>query len=464
MPFKYGIATLTALPHLFVRAQVNVAGKVQTGIASDGLPPKWFTKNPDSHVRDDLAEMIDVIQHACDIAVAIEESDTVFDVWQQVYTMQHRWGDGKAYPPLLWGLGVSLVERAVIDAFCRANSVTFGNALRIGQLGTRLSDLQSELETNVPADLLPADPSRSMSVRHTVGLADPLTSADIPSSERINDGLPQSLDDCIDTYGLTHFKIKLCGDVPRDIDRLRQLASIITARTDTFAFSLDGNEQYTQVEPFREVWQSLIAEPTLATFMNGLLFVEQPFHRDIALSDEVGASLHAWSDRPAMIIDESDGAIHSAKTALSLGYTGTSHKNCKGVFKGVANACLLEHRRRSDSQRAFILSGEDLANVGPIALLEDLAVAANLGLTHIERNGHHYFPGLSMYGSDVQDQVLATHGDLYRRHETGFATLNFHDGKIAMDSVLAAPFGYGFELDTLAFTPLSEWSYESLEG
>jgi len=57
MPFKYGIATLTALPHLFVRARVNIDGKIQHGVASDGLPPKWFTKNPDTHVRDDLAEM-----------------------------------------------------------------------------------------------------------------------------------------------------------------------------------------------------------------------------------------------------------------------------------------------------------------------------------------------------------------------------------------------------------------------
>jgi hypothetical protein len=46
MPFRYGIVTLTALPHLFIRAQVGVDGRVATGIAADGLAPKWFTKDP----------------------------------------------------------------------------------------------------------------------------------------------------------------------------------------------------------------------------------------------------------------------------------------------------------------------------------------------------------------------------------------------------------------------------------
>ncbi len=463
MPFKYGIATLTALPHLFVRVTANINGQRQAGLASDGLPPKWFTKNPDSHVRDDLAEMIDVIQHACDVAVEIEESDTPFDLWQQLYTMQHRWGDGRGYPPLLWGLGVSLVERAVIDAFCRATQTKFGDALRNGALGLRMGDLNSELVHDAVVDLLPAEACRSVYVRHTVGLVDPLTDGDIPANERIDDGLPQSLEACIDAYGLTHFKIKLCGDVQRDIDRMRQLASIITARTDTFAFSLDGNEQYEQVEPFRQVWSTLVNEPSIAPFLRGLLFVEQPFHRDIALGDELGQALQVWSDRPAIIIDESDGSIDSAAKALRLGYAGTSHKNCKGVFKGVTNACLLEQRRRSQPDQPFILSGEDLANVGPIALLEDLTVAANLGLMHVERNGHHYFRGLSMYGDHVQDAVLEQHSDLYRRHDAGFATLAVEGGAVKIDSVIDSPFGCGLELDSLAYQPLEQWEYTSLE-
>ncbi len=50
-PFRYGIASMTALPHLFVRLLVEVDGVEQWGIASDGLAPKWFTKNREQAVR-----------------------------------------------------------------------------------------------------------------------------------------------------------------------------------------------------------------------------------------------------------------------------------------------------------------------------------------------------------------------------------------------------------------------------
>lgn len=69
------------------------------------------------------------------------------------------------------------------------------------------------------------------------------------------------------------------------------------------------------------------------------------------------------------------------------------------------------------------MSGEDLANAGPVALLQDLAVMALLGVTHVERNGHHYFRGLSMHTSATQDAVLGKHPGLYHRHTEGFATL-----------------------------------------
>ena len=48
MPFRYGIASLVALPHLFVRVEADVEGKRSVGLAAEGLPPKWFTKNPEA--------------------------------------------------------------------------------------------------------------------------------------------------------------------------------------------------------------------------------------------------------------------------------------------------------------------------------------------------------------------------------------------------------------------------------
>ncbi|RIK51103.1 MAG: hypothetical protein DCC57_11005, partial [Chloroflexi bacterium] len=103
-------------------------------------------------------------------------------------------------------------------------------------------------------------------------------------------------------------------------------------------------------------------------------------HRDVALSEATGQALRAWRDRPPLIIDESDGELHSVHVAQACGYVGTSHKNCKGVFKGIANACWLQ---REPSGRGGVLSGEDLCNIGPVALLQDLAVVATLGIPHV---------------------------------------------------------------------------------
>ena len=52
------------------------------------------------------------------------------------------------------------------------------------------------------------------------------------------------------------------------------------------------------------------------------------------------------------------------------------------------------------------MTSEDLSNIGPIALMQDLAVIGTLGINHTERNGHHYFKGLSGWSDEVQKQVI----------------------------------------------------------
>ena len=119
-------------------------------------------------------------------------------------------------------------------------------------------------------------------------------------------------------------------------------------------------------------------------------------------------------------------------------------------------------RRATETGIPHILSSEDLANVGPVALTQDLAVLATLGISHSERNGHHYFAGLSMFPDDVQGQIESHHGTLYRS-EGAFPTLAVTDGRLDVSSVVMAPFGYAFDLDTTRYTPLDEWSADSLD-
>jgi hypothetical protein len=463
MPFRYGIVSMTALPHLFVHCQLEVNGQIHSGIAADGLAPKWFTKDPATSLRSDWEDMLRVIESACALAQEIESAPTVFDLWQALYQAQERWAQAENIPPLLASFGVSLVERAMIEAVCRAQGVNFVTAVRQNLLGIRLDQNHPELANQTPADLLPEQPLRKLIARHTVGLGDPLCEEDIPAAERLDDGLPQSLQACIRAYGLTHFKIKLYGDPEKDRDRLLRIASLLQDEaTANYAFTLDGNEQYHAVEPLEALWHSLHQEASLAPFLSHLLFVEQPLHRDTALSEAVGQALARWPQHPPLLIDESDGQLDSARIAFDRGYIGVSHKNCKGVFKGIANACLIAHRQRMAPAGRYLLSGEDLANVGPVALLQDLAAMACLGVSHVERNGHHYFRGLSMLPDEVQTQVLEHHPDLYRRHERGFATLAIQNGTLAVDSIVEAPFGLGFAFDPSCFTPIAAWDPASI--
>src|SRR5437867_2221519 len=144
MPFRYGIATMTEGPVVFVRLRVADGGREVFGIASDLLPPKWFTKMPDKPIAEEIDELLGVILHACKAAVGLRGKDA-FEVWRQLYDAQAAWGRQEKLPPLLWNFGVSLVERALIEAVARSRGSTFSRLLREGALGLRLDSIHPEL-------------------------------------------------------------------------------------------------------------------------------------------------------------------------------------------------------------------------------------------------------------------------------------------------------------------------------
>ena len=455
MPFKYGIATMTDVPYAFLRLRVEIEGSVHDGFAADNLPPKWFTKIPEKPLGEEMTEMLRVIEHAREAAIGMK-SETAFELWQDLADAQADWGAENQIAPLLHGFGTSMVERALIEATCRAVGKPFARALKDNDFGISLAALQIETGATEPTDWLRTTPLKSIIARHTIGLADPLTAADIPADEKADDQLPQAFTDCIRTYGLRHFKIKINGQPDTDLARLRALSEIITQNAPAdFAFTLDGNEQFKSISEFQAFWQSVQDDDALRGFFKNLLFIEQPLHRDIALDESLREQFNQWPDRPPVIIDESDATLDSLPTALRLGYAGTSHKNCKGIFKGIANRCLIEKRSREGD--AVLMSGEDLCNIGPVALLQDLAVCAALGIESVERNGHHYHPGLSQLPRTMQDATLQNHPDLYHAGPDGWPTLDIRAGRVSLDTINRAPFGVGFEIDCTDLTPAADW-------
>ncbi len=444
IPFRYGIATMTDVPQLVMRLTFEIDGRATQGLAADLLPPKWFTKDPARGLADEIEEMRRVIRAAVRHAQGVRAA-TAFDFWRELHAAQQAWAASEKLPPLLAHFGTSLVERAMIHAVCRARGASLFAAVRDGLLGLDPATVHPELERRAFSLLPPAD---AVIARHTVGLADPITAADLAAGERVNDGLPQTLEECARSYGLRHFKIKIEGRLERDLERLLRIAAVLAAECGAgFAFSLDGNEGFRDVASFADYFERLKAAPGLVKFWPGLLYIEQPWHRSVALSPEIGALASAWPARPPIIIDESDAEIGSLKAALALGYAGTSHKNCKGFFKSLLNTALLA-RHRELGGGTTILSGEDLANVGPISLTQDLAAQAVLGVTSVERNGHHYFAGLAQFPAAWQRHALARHADLYEPAEPGgWPRLTIRGGEISLRSTNGAPFGVPGDMD-----------------
>ena len=97
-PFRYGITSMTEVPYLFVTSKVSIDGVYQQGISADGLPPKWFTKDPNTTFEEDVAEMIRVIRNAADLA-CLPKNQSFFDWWNQTYFGQLDWANQQGLAP-----------------------------------------------------------------------------------------------------------------------------------------------------------------------------------------------------------------------------------------------------------------------------------------------------------------------------------------------------------------------------
>jgi hypothetical protein len=270
----------------------------------------------------------------------------------------------------------------------------------------------------------------------------------LAGSGALADGLPASLEASIRAYGLRRFKVKVSGELEFDLDRLGRVREVLAEATrGDCRITLDGNEQFADVSVLRAFWEELSARRETAGLCALTDYVEQPLPREVTLSAETAAGLAVWPGRPAVIVDEADDSLDAVARAIEAGYDGGSFKSCKGVFKGIANACLLAQLRREDPARRLIYSAEDLSTIGPVGLLADLAVIATLGIDEPERNGHHYLRPLADLPASVHEETLRHHGDLFTRHADGSGVLKIQQGKIDLGSVVAAPFGVGCPCD-----------------
>jgi hypothetical protein len=153
--------------------------------------------------------------------------------------------------------------------------------------------------------------------------------------------------------------------------------------------------------------------------------------------------------------------VGAFREAVRLGYRGTSHKNCKGVYKSLHNLALAATHNADVGRPELFLSAEDLSNLPVVPLQADLATVALLGIAHVERNGHHYFRGLGHLPAAEQAAALRAHPDLYRR-EDGEAFLKIADGLLECASLQVPGMGFAALPDLAMMTPVEDWDFASL--
>jgi hypothetical protein len=293
---------------------------------------------------------------------------------------------------------------------------------------------------DIDAFLRALEPAASIAARHTVGLVDALTGADV--REAVNDGLPQTLEQVIAAYGQRYFKLKVGGAVAEDIERLSAIAAVLERIPDAYYVSLDGNEQYENIDGAAELWSRMQAEPRLRRLVQSILFIEQPINRKYALENSVS---ELSRDKP-VIIDESDSDLDAFARARELGYAGVSSKTCKGLYKSVINAARCARWNAQLQKPHYFMSGEDLTLQAGVAVQQDLALVNLLGITHLERNGHHYVNGMAGLPEAEQSRFLAAHPGLYERSH-GAVRVRIRGGQMDIASLACKGYAVAAEPD-----------------
>ncbi len=373
LPFRFGAATVTRCPQAFVRVGLDVGGRRFEGATAELMVPKWFDKSPGLTHEQNFEQLREALRGARE---AYATAGAVASPWQLSQVAGDAAIDAlvaRGLPRLAAQFGAALLDKAVADAALRAAGQGWCNGLRAGVLGDPFSST------------LPITEAQQVTLRHTVGLADRLTPADEGTDPQ--DGLPATLQDAIAHYGLHHFKLKLSGNSGADVDRLSRIAAVLQAHARDWRVTLDGNETFNDAQALGEFWSALTAAAAARPLLERTLLLEQPIARKVALDQPI----HTLGIAVPVILDESDDHAGVLERGLALGYRGISSKACKGIYRSLHSAA----RIAREPQR-LLLSGEDLTCQAGLAVQQDTLLAASLGVTHIERNGHHYVDGFGV--------------------------------------------------------------------
>jgi len=429
LPFRFGVITVRDGIQAVLSARIRTEdGREGVGMAAETLAAKWFDKDAALSDADNQHQLRRALELASEAALA-RGAATAFGHYAAGCAAHAAACARESLNPLVASFGAALVDRAGLDALLRLHGLSFGEGLRRGVLGFEPARLAPELAGFDAAAMCAATPAPSrIAARHTVGLVDPITEADL--TERVDDGLPETLAEVARGYGHSWWKLKVGGNVAADVDRLCRIAGVLDQGPE-YQATLDGNEQYEDAEGALALWRAIEAEPRLARLRGSIAFIEQPVKRARALTTGMAA---LGRERP-VIIDESDGSLDAFVQAKGLGYAGVSSKACKGVWRSLINLARCRAWNAAEGGERYFLSAEDLTTLAGLCVQQDLALVAALGLGHVERNGHHFVAGFAGQAEGDAARFAAAHPDLYGADRR----LRIRGGVLEIASVVAAP-------------------------
>ncbi|MBR0872093.1 hypothetical protein JQ633_17140 [Bradyrhizobium tropiciagri] len=418
-PFRFGAVTITASTQMFVRVEIEVEGRGRaTGASAEMLAAKWFDKRPHLTADQTIEGLRRSLLIAREFYLANTDFDTAFGLHAKCIRAQVAACAAEDIPPLAAALGPAEIDKAILDALLRAAAVNFFDGMtgNIAGIDARLApDLADIAITDFLSTRKRLD---RVAIRHTVGMDDAIEGEGGVADPKEN-------------AGARYFKLKLNGDPAHDAARLARIGKELVTLPYPTKVTLDANEQYADLAALNALVDRLDRDAALAPILSSLLYIEQPMPRDVTKTSPLGA-LAARS----FIIDEADDSYDAFPAARALGYRGISSKSCKGIYKSIINAT--RAAVWSADGGGYFVSGEDLTCQAGLAVQQDLALGALIGVTHAERNGHHYVDGFAETPGVEIESFFAAHPDLYAR-DGAKVRLAIHDGDLLTESLAATP-------------------------
>ena len=442
-PFRFGAVVINDTPQMFVRVEIEVEGKESAvGASAELLVPKWFDKRPQLSPDETVEELRRSLVIARDLYLSGSSFETAFGLHARRIAAQVEACAREDIPPLAAAYGPAEIDKAVLDALLRALGVNFfdGMAQNIAGIDARLSpDLRDD---DIAKFLAGCRRLERVAVRHTVGLDDRIEGKG-------------GVADAVENAGARYFKLKLNGDPEHDAARLTRIGNELATLPHDCRVTLDANEQYSDLTALAALVDRLDHDSGLRPIAAKLLYIEQPMPRDITRQSPLGSLA-----RRNLIIDEADDSYDAFPHARALGYRGISSKSCKGIYKSIVNAT--RAAKWSGEREKFFVSGEDLTCQAGLCVQQDLALGALIGVTHAERNGHHYVDGFSDTPAPEAEAFRAAHPDLYVREGDG-VRLSIHDGDLLTGSLTSPGFATGVHPNWSALSPLEPPKAEILK-